>query len=145
MSIQSLVKFWAEPVMPDANGRYIHPDDREVLEGWLTAARPHKPRSVNTLAIPQEGKEPPRTGQLHLSLPPMPYVGNLASAKIVLGMINPTVGRLDYSDNQCLGFKELRERTLNQEEARCFALDRTSLAKAGSWSAYYLMRYSKGL
>ncbi|MGI4852949.1 MAG: hypothetical protein ACRYF4_02735 [Janthinobacterium lividum] len=151
MGIDNLIAFWKSAVVPDQSGNYIHPADKGVLQGWLQAARPGKARSVTCLSVAKEGKEPPRTGQLHLRMPPMPYVGNLSSAKIILAMINPTINDLDYTDHERKAFRDLRQENLRQSEGKCFALDPAPFVDAASWSTYYrrmfkafLDQYAKG-
>ncbi|MGI4757688.1 MAG: hypothetical protein ACRYGF_12665 [Janthinobacterium lividum] len=137
MSVQALIDFWKTPVISDSAGQYFHPRDKETLQNWISKATHGKQRTVHAHDQSHFADGQPRTGQLHLNLPPMPYVGNLKAAKVVIGMINPTVAWLDYEDNRRDDFQTLRARNLQQSEDRSFALDPHAEVKATSWSSYY--------
>lgn len=122
MSINQLIKFWGKTTVT-TRGFKIHPEDKEVLFSWLKNGN----RTANAA---NEG----RPGALHLSLSPVPYVGNLEKADIFLAMTNPTVGGQDYEDNKKPAFRRMLRTNLDQDNVEsCFALD----AAWRSWSDYY--------
>jgi hypothetical protein len=123
MSISRLIEFWAEKSITDPEGFKIHPKDKKVLSSWL--------ENGNRTAIAADEGRP---GALHLSLSPVPYVGNLRTADIFLAMTNPTVGEPDYVDNKKPAFRRMLQANLDQNNVvSCFALDATW----PSWSNYY--------
>jgi hypothetical protein len=75
--------------------------------------------------------------EIHSSLIPTPYVGNLDKASIVLAMLNPGIGDHDESDHKDDDFRNhLNNQRLQRTDA-CFAVQ--SPAKVGfrSWTIFY--------
>jgi hypothetical protein len=132
--INSLIAFWSALPIADAQGRYIHRRDETIITPWTAEvpARAAVAQVEEDLAV--------RNGALHLTLSPVPYVGNLRSADVFLAMINPTVGWQDYVDHAQPAFHELLKANLHQDLDHCFALDP---AVAVSWSSYYRRMFNQ--
>lgn len=117
---QRLVDFWMEGRYTD-DKRKVHPEDNLPPGTAIACGKGDLQNGVQSA--------------LHLSLTPVPYVGNLTKADIFLAVINPTVGPQDYTDNKEPDFQELLKKTLRQELDYCFALD--PACPWESWAKYY--------
>ncbi len=139
MSVDALIDHWKMKIEPDGSGRYIHPSDIDVVESWLRDGRRQTSREAYTPSAASFAEREPRTGRLHLHLRPVPYIGDLKTAKVFLAMINPTVGWSDYEDNAQKNkeYPALLDQNLKQKLPYCFALDNSVPALAPSWSNYY--------
>lgn len=125
MSVKDLVDFWSKSFTSNRQGHWIHPIDEPILTAWIAKGR--RTASLDDIAN--------RSGRLHLGLRPVPYVGNLQSADIIIAMINPTATPKDYSDARDPAFRKLLQDNINQKVPNCFALDQNSPATA--WCQYY--------
>jgi hypothetical protein len=123
--IQGLIEFWSKFQCTDV--------DRRVHEADLRAG--FDPKKFGK-KFPEGGKSPverflkaedPRGGGYHLSLTPVPYIGDLKSADIFLLMANPGVNYHDYGEDACPQFQEALKGNLQKDfhgrENQCFALD----------------------
>lgn len=83
----------------------------------------------------------------HLALSPVPYVGDIESADIILLMLNPSLGPADYGTNCDPSFQNVLNKTRRQENLDraypCFALDPKYWNT--SWFAYYEKLFRKTL
>ena len=88
-----LVKFWrrCELTAPP----YAHPDDLPVLQRGNGKHIDYEPKNFTTFITGLRSVDF-NDHRLHLSLFPFPYCGNLASAKIVILLLNPGVSYTDY-------------------------------------------------
>jgi len=105
MSI-GLVEFWKK--CPLDGQTFIHPDDRRVLD-----PRPDLTRQCDFDSFtksPEFGKS-----NLHVSLRPMPYFGNLEKADIFILLLNPGLGYTDYwGEENVKPFRDRLEDSLYQ-------------------------------
>lgn len=140
MSVDNWIRFWQ-----NHDGSGYHGEDRKIMKEFWTGQF-----EIDNSAIPDfrsckdfQLKKKDR-GLLHPRLRPVPYVGNVRTATLILAMLNPTVGCEDYQDDERSDFHELLRANLRQENApECFAVDKTSLASAPSWSRYYCSVFNR--
>jgi hypothetical protein len=90
--MNSLVRFWDKCSL--TRPPYIHPDDLEIVR-----SRPHQFDRV--VRSPKQFIESDSFGEFkdrsfHLSLLPVPFLGRLDTAKIVILLLNPGLGLSDY-------------------------------------------------
>lgn len=127
MSVEKWIAFWQAH-----EGAGYHAKDRENISTWLRPAD-HEIGSFRRLSFPLDRKA---RNKLHPDLTPVPYVGDVRNATVILAMLNPTVGWADYVDDAKQEFHDLLRWNRLQENVRdCFAVDDAS--KAQSWSKYY--------
>lgn len=133
--IEDLIDFWRRF---DANGRKpcVHEDDLDAMRN---------PRTMQTdIDMSSDSRffeltTPEQKNCFHLSLSPVPYMGNLRSADIFLLMINPSAGYTDYCTNADPAFRQALAHTLKQDikegENACLALNPQHCGS--SWFCYY--------
>ena len=94
--MNSLVKFWSK--CKQNKPPYIHPADAEVIKTKfnLFDAEVRTPRQF--IKSQRFGNFKDR--RFHLSLYPVPYLGRLDTAEIVLLLLNPGFGFSDYVTDQ---------------------------------------------
>ena len=125
MSVEKWIEFWSKH-----NGAGYHQCDVDAIEAWRPAAN----REVSGPARPRYPLPEKDRGKLHPGLTPVPFVGDLRNATIIFAMLNPTVGELDYLDDEKPEFHELLNRNRLQEDVRdCFAVDDTSACSELVW------------
>jgi hypothetical protein len=88
---ESLIEFWKRCEFQ--NQPYVHQDDREALQKRGRWIKEDATDFSTYIAHPRFGR--PDDDQLHLSLLPVPYVGDLVKAELVILLLNPG---FDYSD-----------------------------------------------
>lgn len=125
-AIQALVNHWRN-YMPGPNGPYIHPDDDPFIRKGL---RSH----INECTVRAFLKHRKVT-RIHTWLHPVPYMGDLQRADLVLLMINPTVTYEDYGTQATESFQTELTAEIRQERRRCLALDPDFWWT--SWFRYY--------
>jgi len=109
----SLVEFWRE--CPLDKPPYIHPEDLPILREkarWLDANDPltfeHYLQS-NRFGSPDDNR-------LHLSLFPVPYIGDLDTAEIFILLLNPGFEYSDFwADNENAPFRKRIQQNLRQD------------------------------
>jgi hypothetical protein len=127
MRVEKWIAFWR-----NHEGSGYHTKDRDAINAWRYPQN-GKIDIPTTPSFPLDRKD---RGKLHPRLTPVPYVGDIRNAKIILAMLNPTVDCNDYVDNEKPEFHELLRWNRQQENVQsCFAVDET--LQAPSWSRYY--------
>jgi hypothetical protein len=133
--IEDLIDFWKHF---DATGRKpcVHPEDLDAMTNPKTKRTDPDMSSVSKFF---ELTSPEQADYFHLSLSPVPYMGNLRSADIFLLMLNPKAGYEDYYTNADPAFRQALTRTLKQDfeegEKACLALNPQHCGS--SWFCYY--------
>lgn len=151
-AVSALIDFWKEfELNPPRAGSRVHPKDDSSLS---EECRLPPPKS----SLPGTGTEQfferrvlkdreaykadpfEEDTRFDLSLEPVPFLGNLETAKIFLLMLNPKLGYADYSTNESPKFREAllkngRQEFLTNGGAPCLALD--PAYGWSSWFAYY--------
>jgi hypothetical protein len=123
--IQRLINFWAEFECTSGDRR-VHKCDEKA--GFPPVKCVRELTSVEVSPVKRYFDSPsPREDGFHLSLTPVPYIGDLKSADIFLLMTNPGVNYHDYGEDAYPQFQEVLKRNRKQEfdgaEPPCFALD----------------------
>ena len=128
MSVEKWIAFWR-----NHEGSGYHADDCSVINTW---GHPQN-REIDSPLVPTFPLARKDRGKLHPRLTPVPYVGDIRSARIIFfALLNPTVCCRDYADNEKDEFHKLLERNRLQEDVQgCFAMRRQFTAP--SWSEYY--------
>ena len=120
MSVDNWINFWKSH-----SGTGYHEEDLDIANSW--------PKFDTTPDFSLTSKYP---RNFHPLLFPMPYVGNLKEATLILAMLNPTVGPYDYQDQSTEKFRLLAEAHRKQQDVTgCFAVDDTCGIR--SWFEYY--------
>ncbi len=91
----------------------VHPDDRD----WLNKRKPDvlKQDRINSFSEYVGSKRfDSRDNELHLSLLPKPYVGDLTNAKVLIFLQNPGLQPADYFAEDHQDFRSLAESNLSQ-------------------------------
>jgi len=86
-----LVAFWRRLDLSD--GPYVHPDDRPFFARYRPHDLSHPPLDAASYAHDTVAQDPKFT---HLSLLPVPYLGNLRRADIFILMLNPGFSQIEY-------------------------------------------------
>lgn len=109
--MNSLVEFWSDCDL--RKGPFIHPLDREVLANHPKLVD-RKVRTHKSFVRGADfGKFDDR--HFHFSLLPVPYIGNLDKARVVILMLNPGLSLADYfTDDDTLHSRDLR-RVIRQD------------------------------
>src|SRR5665213_2783340 len=112
---ESLIEFWQR--CPLENQPFVHPDDEPILKDILSRNGRWGKNDATSfdsyIAHPRFGD--PEDNHLHLSLLPVPYVGDLRNAKIVILLLNPGFDYCDYwAEHEMPGFREQLKRNLSQ-------------------------------
>ena len=82
---EALKEFWNVEVVPNKSGHFIHRDDEDEIDRWIS--------TPGRVAIPRDPEDyRPRSCKLHLGLRPIPYVGDLSRADIFIAMTKPNSG-----------------------------------------------------
>jgi hypothetical protein len=107
----TIAKFWSE-FSPKAGELNLHLEDRKWFElyQWKVQNQP-------TLTFDQfirSDRFGKLTDQLHLSLIPAPFVGNLEKAEVVILLMNPGLVPSDYYAEENQAFREACIRNLHQ-------------------------------
>jgi len=111
--MNSLVRFWDECRL--SKPPYIHPADVEVLNS--------RPSHIEqTIRSHKQFIESDRFGRFddrrfHLSLLPVPYLGRLATAKVVILLLNPGLGLSDYLTDEDEVHSRWSKKVIRQELA----------------------------
>jgi hypothetical protein len=133
--IEDLIGFWRDF---DANGRKpcVHRADLGAMKDQRTKQTDLDMSSDSRFF---ELTTPEQKICFHLSLSPVPYMGNLRSADIFLLMINPSAGYTAYCTNADPAFRQALARTLKQDfkegENACLALNPQHCGSG--WSCYH--------
>lgn len=127
-----LIEFWKDPGFSFGKER-IHKEDRAVIEahGVLSVSA----HSERLRAEQIRGIASPCLDGFHFHLAPVPYLGDLSSADIILLMINPGVGYADYGTDACPSFEKALQENLHRKRQQCLALDPKYWWS--SWFVYY--------
>jgi hypothetical protein len=143
--IQGLINFWST-FKPAGKKPCVHEGDLEVIPSSMKKELEAMKKKEATAFLTEMSSvsnffkltSPNQDGYFHLSLSPVPYLGNLRSADIFLLMLNPKAGYVDYCTNADPEFQLLLARTLKQEEGEkvCLALD-PEYCRWSSWFGYY--------
>ncbi len=91
---ETLVEFW-QRFQPDPSGLQVHPEDREWMKKWWEKPL-NAPVYKDWNAYVNSERFGGKDGELHLSLLPIPYLGNLADADIFICLANPGLATGDY-------------------------------------------------
>jgi len=122
-----LVEFWKK--FKPESAPFVHPDDLETLKynDCLPCGDEPEPFDLKSyLASSRFGE--PIDNRFHLSLLPVPYVGNVAKADIVVLLLNPGFQHSSYwAETAVPGFRDRLRRNLDQvfnaEETPFFCRD----------------------
>jgi hypothetical protein len=109
----ALVEYW-KAFHPSTEGLNVHPKDREWLEKSNRAALRQAPLKTHGKYIASD-----RFGEdkdLHLSLLPLPYIGNLRDADVIIFLLNPGLSTADYYLEQHDEFFAAAIRNIRQEK-----------------------------
>lgn len=97
------------------------------------------PTQMSSVSKFFELTSPDQDDYFHLSLSPVPYMGNLRTADVFLLMINPSAGYADYiTDAQpafCQALSATRKQHFHAHERTCLALNPEYCES--SWFSYY--------
>ncbi len=92
--MNGLVTFWQQPLTKN-NGGYFHPNDADVLQSQIIGGGAHSTHTFDSYIRSNDfGSAEDR--KLHLCHRPLPYIGRLKDAKVVLLQLNPGLGLQDY-------------------------------------------------
>ena len=106
-----LVEFWDECDLE--KGPFCHPRDRDILFAGRHSAK----ISETEPKTPTEWLEASRSSTAQLCLLPLPYVGDLKRAKIILCMTNPGLSIVDFHAEQNVsGYRSALIRQIRQEK-----------------------------
>lgn len=131
MSAEELIAFWDE--CPSDAAPYVHPKDRELLLGSRYSAK--------MLAEAPAGSDrwvsSEFESQVHLGLLPVPYIGDLRKADIIICLLNPGFAAADYyAESQRSSFRKALEQNLRQQFSNlCFPF--FSLDPQFCWTSGY--------
>ena len=76
---------------------FLHPKDREYLDSigyW--AKHPHALQTLDLESYLQSPRFGKQDGEFHFSLLPSPFIGDLHNASVVILLLNPGFGHVDY-------------------------------------------------
>lgn len=90
--LNDLVRFWDRCDLDTAP--YVHPDDKPFIDAATRVKATNLPNHQAFMNHATFGAETDHS--LHLSLLPVPYQGNLATANIFIVVLNPGLGLSDY-------------------------------------------------
>jgi hypothetical protein len=92
MTVDDLVYFWRQ--CPIGNPPFCHPEDETILRQYGRGALDCK--ALNFEQYMDGARFHPKDTGLHLSLLPVPYVGDLQSADVFILLLNPGFNSVDY-------------------------------------------------
>ncbi|OJV43983.1 MAG: hypothetical protein BGO25_12685 [Acidobacteriales bacterium 59-55] len=99
---ETLTKFWSK-LPPDHGKLHIHPDDLDWFREnkWDVQDQPLLTfdKFIRSNRFREDDK------QLHLSLLPVPFVGNLEKAKVFILLMNPGLGASNYYEEEDAAFR----------------------------------------
>lgn len=99
-----LVDFWR--CMPLEGPPFVHPCDREALVQYAALSLSDVPTGFGAF-VESRRFHPAHDSQLHLGLLPVPYIGDIAGADVVLLLLNPGFNLADYwAEEHGPGFRE---------------------------------------
>jgi hypothetical protein len=108
---KALVEFWSK-FQPQPNSLNIHPHDLEWFKrnGWDVENQSR----LTFNSFIRSNRFGVRDNQLHLSLLPIPFVGNLEKAKVFILLMNPGLSKSDYYAEEVPEFQTACIRNLRQ-------------------------------
>jgi hypothetical protein len=112
---ESLIEFWQR--CPLDKQPFVHPDDLHSLQRVLSKKSRWVEKDATSFSsyIAHSRFGDPDDDLLHLSLLPVPYVGDLRNAKIVILLLNPGFDYCDYwAEHEMPAFRERLGRNLSQ-------------------------------
>jgi hypothetical protein len=110
---EPFVEFW-KICKPKSGQRNLHPEDLDWMRShWQSALNDSIYSTWEEYAASSRFRTNDK--RLHLSLFPMPYLGSLREAKVILFLMNPSFGERDYSFEDRAGIRGRLERNLYQE------------------------------
>ncbi len=110
---QPLIATWRE--FKSRDGLNVLEEDKRVLDSYKKRNLYHTHATYEEY-IRDTDFDPSSDNRLHLGLIPIPYLGNLAKARIFILMLNPGFLPIDYyAETHCREFREAMERNLRQE------------------------------
>ena len=120
-----LVEFWRKFVPEKAP--FFHPDDREVLDNNGCLPNETEPIDHESYLASTRFGEPNDT-RFHLSLLPVPYVGDVVNAEITVLLLNPGFQHSEYwAETAVPAFRDRLLRNIRQDflpgESPFFCLD----------------------
>ncbi len=110
-----LIEFWKKCKLDKPP--FFHPKDKDLL--WQEKHKKHRFININTKNF-EEYRKSSSFGddddkRLHLSLRPVPYLGNLAKAEIFILLLNPGLKCSDYwAESKSKEFRQRLENNLQQ-------------------------------
>jgi hypothetical protein len=110
-TLDQLVNIWS--TCDTVTGPYYFPGDAEVL-GRLPDAKPY----IDSAKAYEESDSFDNRGdhRIHVGLLPLPYIGHLASAKVLLMMTNPRLGNDNYfAEQRITEYRDAVIRNLHQQ------------------------------
>lgn len=107
-----LAAYWRK-FEPSAGGLHVHPQDYDWLKS--NSACLSQPVLGSFAAYVQSDRFGTQDRELHLSLLPVPFVGNLETADILIFIQNPGLAAVDYLLEEDKDFQTAALRTLRQE------------------------------
>jgi len=110
-----LIKFWKDCKLDKPP--FFHPKDKDLL--WQEKDKKHKFININSKNFEEYRKSSSfgddEDKRLHLSLRPVPYLGNLAKAEIFILLLNPGLAYSDYwAESKSKAFRQRLEDNLQQ-------------------------------
>jgi hypothetical protein len=110
VAVERLKHFWA--AMPCDLGPFVHPDDKS----WMLDAKLAGRVRSTVPTTPDEWVEESRTTRVQLSLFPVPFLGDLKRADIIICLLNPGLEAGDfYAELRMPDFRSTIARSLRQD------------------------------
>jgi hypothetical protein len=108
-----LLKAWNR--FSPRKGSNILNGDEKLLEPYKGRSLVHQYSSFDSYIADPNFSQPEKAHMLHLGLIPVPFVGNLQSAKVFILMLNPGFSEVDYySETHCSDFRSALVDSLRQ-------------------------------
>ncbi len=124
-AIDELVAFWTDQT------KTPHQCDQEVIRGFPRVQNSREAVAELGLGFDYRGCE------IHPDFRPVPYLGDLKTAKVVLLMLNPSATLADYLAHKDVRFENRLHSTICQKKASpCLALDMENFGWTG-WFQWY--------
>lgn len=113
MNHHPFLKAWTR--FASRKGGNILDGDEKLLEPYKGRSLIHRCASFESYIADPNFSQPENAHRLHLGLIPVPFAGNLQSAKVFILMLNPGFSELDYySETHCPDFRSALLDSLGQ-------------------------------
>jgi|GEM_PF-5969840 len=118
-SLNNLLHHWQNEKDWETSDGYIHREDRNIFLKHKKCKFIEKSIKAKNWNEYISGNNWGREGnRVHVDLLPIPYAGNLKTAKIVFGLYNPGANQLDYRDEERQDFKAAIRSSIQQSFSR---------------------------